>query len=69
MKQTSSSKEHSVPYKINPKTPISRHITIKRAKIKDKGGILKATREKQFVTCKGTSLRLNALIFQQKVAG
>ena len=34
-----------------------RHIVIKLAKIKDKEKILKATREKQQKTCKGTPIR------------
>ena len=37
-----------------------RHIVIKLTKIKDKGKILKATREKQQITYKGTPIRLSA---------
>lgn len=41
----------------NKKTP--RHIVVNMTKNKDKGRILKATREKH-ITCKGISLRLSA---------
>ena len=37
-----------------------RHILIKLTKIKDKDKILKATREKQQITYKGTPIRLSA---------
>ena len=40
--------------KLNPKRPTPRHITIKMAKVSDKERILKAAREKQNVTYKGT---------------
>ena len=36
--------------KTNSKTPTLRHIIIKMSKVKDKEGILKGAREKQFVT-------------------
>ena len=42
-----------VPYKMDPKRPTPRHIIIKMAKLKDKERIIKAAREKQFVTHKG----------------
>ena len=42
---------------MNPKRSISRHILIKMAKNKDKQGILKAAREKQLITYKGTPIR------------
>ena len=44
--------------KRNPKKPISRHIIIKMAKFQDKERILKAAREKQEVTYKGSPIRL-----------
>ena len=47
-----------VPSKRNPKRPIARHIIIKMAKFQDKERILKAAREKQEVTYKGTPIRL-----------
>ena len=47
-----------VPGRINPRKNTSRHIVIKWAKIKDKNKILKATREKQQITYKGTPVRL-----------
>ena len=49
-----------VPIKKNPKRPTSRHIIIKMTKFQDKEGILKAAREKQEVTHKGTPIRLAA---------
>ena len=39
-------KAKKVPNKMNPKRPISRHIIIKTAKIKDKERILKAAGKK-----------------------
>uniref|UniRef100_A0A5G2QTM0 L1 transposable element RRM domain-containing protein n=1 Tax=Sus scrofa TaxID=9823 RepID=A0A5G2QTM0_PIG len=48
------------PNKLNPKRPTPRHIIIKMAKVSDKERILKAAREKQNVTYKGTSIRLSA---------
>ena len=49
-----------VPVKSNPKRPNSRHIIMKMAKFQDKEMILKAAREKQEVTYKGTPIRLAA---------
>ena len=49
-----------VPIKMNPKRPSPRHIIIKMTKVKDKGRILKAAREKQLVICKGAPIRLSA---------
>ena len=49
-----------VPNKMNPKRPTPRHIIIKMPKVKDKEQLLKAAREKQLVTNKGTSIRLSA---------
>ena len=49
-----------VPYRINPRRNMLRHIVIKLAKIKDKEKLLKATREKQQITYKGTPIRLKA---------
>ena len=39
---------------------MTRHTVIKLRKIRDKGKILKATREKQQITHKGTPIRLSA---------
>ena len=47
-----------VPIKGNPKRPTARHIIIKMAKFQDKERILKAARENQAVTYKGTLIRL-----------
>uniref|UniRef100_A0A8D1Z1I0 L1 transposable element RRM domain-containing protein n=1 Tax=Sus scrofa TaxID=9823 RepID=A0A8D1Z1I0_PIG len=48
------------PNKLNPNRPTPRHIIIKMAKVSDKERILKAAREKQNVTYKGTPIRLAA---------
>ena len=47
-----------VPYRINPKRNMARHILIKFTKIKHKERILKAAREKQQVTYKGNPIHL-----------
>ena len=49
-----------VPIKRNPKRPTPRHIIIKMARFQDKERILKAGREKQEVTYKGSPIRLAA---------
>ena len=49
-----------VPYRINPRRNRPRHILIKLSKIKYKEKILKAAREKQQITYKGTPIRLTA---------
>ena len=49
-----------LPYRINPRRNTGRHIVIKVAKIKDKEKLLKAAREKQQITYKGTPIRLTA---------
>ena len=49
-----------VPYRINPKRNMPRHILIKPSKIKYKEKILKAAREKQQITYKGIPIRLTA---------
>ena len=46
-----------VPNKMNPNRPTPRHIIIKTAKGKDKERILKAAREKQKVSYKGTPIK------------
>ena len=43
-----------VPYRVNPRRNTTRHILIKLSKIKYKEKILKAAKEKQQITCKGT---------------
>ena len=47
------------PKKLNPNRPTPRHIIIKMAKLNYKERILKAAREKQNVTYKGTPIRLS----------
>ena len=49
-----------VPYRINPKRNMPRHILIKLTKTKHKERILKAAREKQQVTYKGNPIHLTA---------
>ena len=49
-----------VPYRINPRRNMPRYILIKLRKTKHKERILKASREKQQVTYKGTPIRLTA---------
>ena len=48
-----------VPGKINLRRNTERHIVLRLTKIKDKEQILKATREKQQITYKGTPIRLS----------
>ena len=59
-KQSSKSKRHRVPYRINPKRNIPRHILIKLKQTKHKERILKAAREEQQVTYKGNPIHLTA---------
>ena len=49
-----------VPYRINPRRNMTRHILIKLTKTRHKERILKAAKEKQQVTCKGNPIRLAA---------
>ena len=49
-----------VPHRIKPRRNTPRHIVIKLMKTKDKDEILKATRETQQITYKGTLNRLSA---------
>ena len=49
-----------VPYRINPRRNMPRHILFKLSKIKSKEKILKAAREKQQITYKGIPIRLRA---------
>ena len=49
-----------VPYRINPRRNMPRHILIKLTKTKHKERILKAAKEKQQVTYKGNPIRLTA---------
>ena len=49
-----------VPGRINPRRNTLRHMVIKLTKIKDKDKTLKATREKQQIIYKGTTIRLSA---------
>ena len=49
-----------VPYKINSRRNMPKHILIKLTKTKHKDRILKAEREKQQVTYKGNPIRLTA---------
>ena len=49
-----------VPFRINPRKNMLRHILIKLTKNKFKEKILQAAREKQQITYKGTPIRLTA---------
>ena len=49
-----------VPYRINTRRNMLRHIIIKLAKIKGKEKLLKAAREKRQIICKGTPIKLTA---------
>ena len=49
-----------VPYRLNPRRNMPRHILIKLTKTKRKERLLKATREKQQVTYKGSPICLTA---------
>ena len=49
-----------VPYRIDPRRSMPRHVLIKLTKTKDKERILKAAREKQQITYKGNSICLTA---------
>ena len=48
-----------VPGRINSRRNTLRHIVIKQTKIKDRGKILKATREKGQITYKGSPIRVS----------
>ena len=54
--------EQRVPYRINPRRNMPRHMLIKLTKTKHKERILKAAREKQQVTYKGNPICLTANI-------
>ena len=58
-----------VPYRINPKRNMPRHILIKLTKTKRKEKILKAARKKQQVTYKGISIRLTADLSSRNSVG
>ena len=49
-----------VPYRVNPRSNMPRHILIKLTEIKHKERILKTAREKQQVTYKGNPIGLTA---------
>ena len=49
-----------IPYRINPRRNMPRHILIKLSKIKYKEKILKAAREKKQITYMGIPIRLTA---------
>ena len=58
-----------VPYRINPRRNMPRHILIKLSKIKYKEKILKASREKQQITYKGIPIRLTADLSAETLQG
>ena len=49
-----------IPYRINPRRNMPRHILIKLSKVKYKEKILEAAREKQQITYKGIPIMLTA---------
>ena len=59
-KVTQIQESQKVPIKRNTKRPTARRIIMKMAKLQDKERILKAAREKQEVTYKGTPISLAA---------
>jgi len=58
-----------VPYRINPRRKMPRHILIKLTKAKHKERILKAAREKQQVTYKGNPRAFNSWSSSRNSAG
>ena len=58
-----------VPYRINPRRNMTRHILIKLTKTKHKETILKAAREKQQVTHKGNPICLTADLSAETLQG
>ena len=59
-KDTQVQEAQRVPNKLDLKRPMLRHNIIKMTRLKDKERILKATRERQVVTYKGTPIRLSS---------
>ena len=60
---------HRIPYRINPRGNMPRHILMKLTKTKHKERILKAAREKQQVTYKGNPIYLTSWSFSRNSAG
>ena len=58
-----------VPYRINPKRNMARHILLKLSKLKYKEKILKAAREKQQITYKEIPIRLRAYFSAEILQG
>ena len=58
-----------VPYRVNARRNMPRHILIKLTKTKHKERILKAPREKQQVTCKGNPICLTADLSAETLLG
>ena len=56
-----------VPYRINPRRNMPRHILIKLTKTKPKERILKAARKKQQVTFRGSTICLTADLSSETV--
>ena len=57
-KVTQVQEDQRVPNKLAPKRLTPRYIKIKMTRLKERESILKATRKKQVVTCKGAPIRL-----------
>ena len=62
-------KVQRIPYRINPRRSMTRHILIKLSKIKYKEKILKAARVKQQITYKGNPIRLKAYLSAETLQG
>ena len=58
-------KRHRVPYRINPRRNMPRHILLKLTKTKHNERILKAGREKQQVIYNGNPIHLTADLKQK----
>ena len=56
-----------IPYRMNPRRSMPRHILNKLIKIEDNEKALTATKEKQQISYKGIPIRLSADFYQQKL--
>ena len=56
---------HRSPNTRDPRKTTSRHIIIKKAKIKDKDRLLKAARERKKITYKGKAIRLSSYFSEE----
>ena len=68
-KDTQVQEVQRVQNKLDPKRPTPRHMIIKMTRLKDKERNLKALREKQVVTYKGTPIRLSSRYSVRIISG